>query len=154
MVRCEHSVCFFQVNLLGNLNQPFQSQSTVPFGHQSKLLTLMNTTISSCECFCITPGVCFCSSTDRPCRKPFWSTGCQRPFVQTHFQRHHQSCTTRGCSDLRHRSVGSECSRLLVHNANAYRNVYIFVLNSIDARTGLKPDLDYLNECNSCSPDL
>lgn len=40
----KHSLfSFFQVNLLGNLNQPFQSQSTVPFGHQSKLLTEVNT---------------------------------------------------------------------------------------------------------------
>lgn len=32
----------FQVNLLGNLNQPFQSQTVVPFGHQSKPRPLTN----------------------------------------------------------------------------------------------------------------
>lgn len=36
------TVSSFQVNLLGNLSQPFQSQTVVPFGHQSKPRPFVN----------------------------------------------------------------------------------------------------------------
>lgn len=50
-------ICF-QVNMMGNLNQPFQPQNTVPFGHQGKLLPFMKCITACCELPFMTVGAC------------------------------------------------------------------------------------------------
>lgn len=98
-----------QVNMLGNLNQPFLPQNA-PFGQQSKPRPLRS--------FITAPGdrtlvtvclLCPCSSAGRPPGEPLRSGGRQRPVVQTHLHRHHQAVAARRRRPRRRRRSVSVC---------------------------------------------